>query len=150
DRRRAAPRPPCRVGEGHRPAAHGRGREGEALRLGDGAAADGRGDPDPRRLRLHEGVPRRALLPRREDHRDLRGDERDPAARDRALDPWPPRARARPGMSPRQRDEPVRLTKIYTRGGDRGETSLGDGSRVSKLDPLVRAYGAVDELNSVV
>ncbi|HEV8098921.1 MAG TPA: ATP:cob(I)alamin adenosyltransferase, partial [Gaiellaceae bacterium] len=53
-------------------------------------------------------------------------------------------------MSPRERDEPVRLTKIYTRGGDKGETSLGDGSRVSKLDPLVRAYGAVDELNSVV
>ena len=53
-------------------------------------------------------------------------------------------------MSPRERDEPVRLTKIYTRGGDRGRTSLGDGSRVSKLDPLVRAYGAVDELNSVV
>jgi len=51
-------------------------------------------------------------------------------------------------MSPRERDEPVRLTKIYTRGGDRGETSLGDGSRVSKLDPRVRAYGAVDELNS--
>jgi len=48
----------------------------------------------------------------------------------------------------RDRDEPVRLTKIYTRGGDTGETSLGDGSRVSKLDPLVRAYGAVDELNS--
>lgn len=53
-------------------------------------------------------------------------------------------------MSPRERDEPVRLTKIYTRGGDAGETSLGDMSRVSKLDPLVRAYGAVDELNSVV
>jgi cob(I)alamin adenosyltransferase len=51
-------------------------------------------------------------------------------------------------MSPRERDEPVRLTKIYTRGGDRGETSLGDGSRVSKLDPRVAAYGAVDELNS--
>jgi cob(I)alamin adenosyltransferase len=50
----------------------------------------------------------------------------------------------------RKPDEPVRLTKIYTRGGDHGETSLGDGSRVSKLDPLVRAYGAVDELNSVV
>jgi cob(I)alamin adenosyltransferase len=50
----------------------------------------------------------------------------------------------------RKREEPVRLTKIYTRGGDAGETSLGDGSRVSKLDPLVRAYGAVDELNSVV
>ena len=53
-------------------------------------------------------------------------------------------------MSSRKPDEPVRLTKIYTRGGDAGETSLGDGSRVSKLDPLVRAYGAVDELNSVV
>jgi cob(I)alamin adenosyltransferase len=53
-------------------------------------------------------------------------------------------------VSPRQRDEPVRLTRIYTRGGDAGETSLGDGRRVSKLDPLVRAYGAVDELNSVV
>jgi len=53
-------------------------------------------------------------------------------------------------MSPRAPDEPVRLTKIYTRGGDKGETSLGDGSRVSKLDPLVRAYGAVDELNSLV
>jgi cob(I)alamin adenosyltransferase len=53
-------------------------------------------------------------------------------------------------MSPRERDEPVRLTKIYTRGGDAGSTSLGDGARVSKLDPLVRAYGAVDELNSVL
>jgi cob(I)alamin adenosyltransferase len=51
-------------------------------------------------------------------------------------------------MSPRKPDEPVRLTKIYTRGGDAGETSLGDGSRVSKLDPRVAAYGAVDELNS--
>jgi cob(I)alamin adenosyltransferase len=51
---------------------------------------------------------------------------------------------------PRRPDEPVRLTRIYTRGGDKGETSLGDLSRVSKLDPLVRAYGAVDELNSVL
>ena len=50
----------------------------------------------------------------------------------------------------RRPDEPVRLTKIYTRGGDAGQTSLGDGSRVSKLDPLVRAYGAVDELNSLL
>jgi cob(I)alamin adenosyltransferase len=50
----------------------------------------------------------------------------------------------------RKPDEPVRLTRIYTRGGDRGQTSLGDGSRVSKLDPLVKAYGAVDELNSLV
>jgi len=50
----------------------------------------------------------------------------------------------------RRRDEPVRLTKIYTRGGDAGETSLGDGSRVSKLDPRIAAYGAVDELNAHV
>ena len=54
-------------------------------------------------------------------------------------------------MSPsRRRDEPVRLSRIYTRGGDGGETSLGDGSRVSKLDPLVRGYGEVDELNSLL
>jgi cob(I)alamin adenosyltransferase len=53
-------------------------------------------------------------------------------------------------MSPRRPDEPVRLTKIYTRGGDAGQTSLGDGSRVSKLDPRVVAYGIVDELNSHV
>ena len=50
----------------------------------------------------------------------------------------------------RRRDEPVRLTKIYTRGGDRGETSLGDGRRVSKLDPRIQAFGAVDELNSLL
>jgi cob(I)alamin adenosyltransferase len=53
-------------------------------------------------------------------------------------------------VRPRNPDEPVRLTRIYTRGGDRGETSLGDGSRTSKLDPLVQAFGAVDELNSLV
>ena len=53
-------------------------------------------------------------------------------------------------MSPRPRDEPVRLTRIYTRGGDRGETSLGDGSRVSKLDCRIGAFGTVDELNSAV
>jgi len=50
----------------------------------------------------------------------------------------------------RKRDEPVRLTRIYTRGGDKGETSLGDGSRVSKLDPRIAAIGDVDELNSLV
>ena len=53
-------------------------------------------------------------------------------------------------MSARRRDEPVRLTRIYTRGGDRGETSLGDGSRVSKLDPRIQAFGTVDELNSLL
>ena len=53
-------------------------------------------------------------------------------------------------MSPRSRDEPVRLTRIYTRGGDAGETSLGDGSRVSKLDSRIAAFGAVDELNALL
>jgi cob(I)alamin adenosyltransferase len=51
---------------------------------------------------------------------------------------------------PRERDEPVRLTRIYTRGGDAGETSLGDGSRASKLDLRIAAYGTVDELNAVL
>ena len=51
---------------------------------------------------------------------------------------------------PRDRNEPVRLTSIYTGGGDKGQTSLGDGSRVSKLDPRVAAMGDVDELNSLV
>ena len=51
-------------------------------------------------------------------------------------------------MTRRARDEPVRLTRIYTRAGDRGETSLGDGSRVSKLDGRIAAFGSVDEANS--
>ena len=51
---------------------------------------------------------------------------------------------------PRASDEPVRLTRIYTRGGDGGETSLGDGSRVSKLDTRIAGYGTVDELNSQI
>ena len=51
---------------------------------------------------------------------------------------------------PRAKDEPVRLTKIYTRGGDAGQTSLGDGSRVSKLDLRLAAYGTVDELNAAL
>ncbi len=50
----------------------------------------------------------------------------------------------------RKRDEPVRLTRIYTRGGDEGETSLGDGSRVPKTHPRVEASGEVDELNSLI
>ena len=44
----------------------------------------------------------------------------------------------------------VQLTKIYTRGGDQGETSLGDGSRVAKHDARVEAYGTVDEANAVI
>ncbi len=50
----------------------------------------------------------------------------------------------------RKRDEPVRLTRIYTRTGDAGETSLGDGSRISKTHPLAEAIGEVDELNSAL
>lgn len=50
----------------------------------------------------------------------------------------------------RKADEPVRLTRIYTRGGDRGETSLGDGSRVPKLDCRIAAFGTVDEVNSLL
>ncbi len=44
----------------------------------------------------------------------------------------------------------VKLTKIYTRGGDGGKTSLGDGTRVSKTSARVDAYGDVDEANSVI
>jgi cob(I)alamin adenosyltransferase len=44
----------------------------------------------------------------------------------------------------------VRLTRIYTRGGDRGETSLGDGSRVPKHSLRVAAYGTVDEANAAI
>lgn len=43
-----------------------------------------------------------------------------------------------------------RLTKIYTRTGDDGETGLGSGARVRKDHPRVEAYGAVDELNAVM
>lgn len=44
----------------------------------------------------------------------------------------------------------VKLTKIYTRTGDKGDTGLGDGSRVAKYDPRVTAYGSVDETNAAV
>jgi cob(I)alamin adenosyltransferase len=44
----------------------------------------------------------------------------------------------------------VQLTRIYTRGGDAGETSLGDGTRVAKHALRVEAYGTVDEANAAV
>ena len=44
----------------------------------------------------------------------------------------------------------VTLSKIYTRGGDAGETSLGSGERRAKHDLRVAAYGTVDEANSVI
>ena len=44
----------------------------------------------------------------------------------------------------------VRLTRIYTRTGDAGQTHLGDMSRVAKTDPRLVAFADVDEANSVI
>lgn len=44
----------------------------------------------------------------------------------------------------------VKLTKIYTRGGDDGRTSLSDGSRVVKSNARIAAFGTVDETNAVI
>lgn len=44
----------------------------------------------------------------------------------------------------------VKLTKIYTRGGDKGKTSLADGSRLDKHDLRIEAYGTVDEANAAI
>lgn len=44
----------------------------------------------------------------------------------------------------------VTLTKIYTRGGDKGQTSLGDGTRRAKHDLRVEAFGTVDEANAII
>lgn len=44
----------------------------------------------------------------------------------------------------------VKLTRIYTRGGDRGKTSLGSGQRVMKNDCRIEAIGAIDESNAVL
>ncbi|MED5395801.1 MAG: ATP:cob(I)alamin adenosyltransferase, partial [Pseudomonadota bacterium] len=44
----------------------------------------------------------------------------------------------------------VKLSKIYTRGGDGGETSLGSGERVAKHSLRVAAYGTIDEANAVI
>ena len=44
----------------------------------------------------------------------------------------------------------VRLTRIYTRTGDKGETSLGDGKRVAKSALRVAAFGTVDEANAAI
>ena len=44
----------------------------------------------------------------------------------------------------------MKLDKIYTRTGDEGQTSLGDGTRLSKFHPRVAAYGEIDEANSAI
>ena len=44
----------------------------------------------------------------------------------------------------------MRIDKVYTKGGDKGETSLIGGERVSKASPRIDCYGTVDELNAVV
>ncbi|MDR2925703.1 MAG: cob(I)yrinic acid a,c-diamide adenosyltransferase [Azoarcus sp.] len=43
-----------------------------------------------------------------------------------------------------------RITKIYTRTGDAGQTGLGDGRRVAKSDPRIRAIGEIDETNAAL
>ena len=43
-----------------------------------------------------------------------------------------------------------RLSKIFTRGGDKGSTGLGDGSKTSKFSDRIVALGAIDELNSMI
>ena len=44
----------------------------------------------------------------------------------------------------------VKLDKIYTRGGDKGLTSLGDGERVKKYSLRINTYGEIDEANSLL
>ncbi len=44
----------------------------------------------------------------------------------------------------------IRITRVYTRTGDKGETGLVGGKRVPKDSPRIEAYGTVDELNSIV
>ena len=53
-------------------------------------------------------------------------------------------ALARRRVGPR----PITMPRIYTKTGDAGETALFDGTRVSKADARVGAYGDVDELNA--
>ena len=52
--------------------------------------------------------------------------------------------------SPTQTVQTMKLDKIYTRTGDEGKTSLGDGSRLPKFHLRVTAYGSIDEANSVI
>src|SRR3984885_11037828 len=53
-------------------------------------------------------------------------------------------------LSRDSREQPVVLSRIYTRTGDQGTTALGDGSRAAKTDPRLAAYADVDEANSAI
>jgi cob(I)alamin adenosyltransferase len=53
-------------------------------------------------------------------------------------------------MPKERRDEPVVLSRIYTRTGDDGTTALGDASRAPKTDPRLAAYADVDEANTAI
>lgn len=45
---------------------------------------------------------------------------------------------------------PIRINRVYTRGGDKGETSLVGGQRIAKDSVRIESFGTIDELNSVV
>ncbi len=53
-------------------------------------------------------------------------------------------------MASDRREQPVVLSRIYTRTGDDGTTALGDGSRAAKTDPRLAAYADVDEANCAI
>ncbi len=53
-------------------------------------------------------------------------------------------------MSRDRSEQPVVLSRIYTRTGDDGTTALGDGSRAAKTDPRLAAYADVDEANCAI
>ena len=52
--------------------------------------------------------------------------------------------------NPRLENNLIKLDKIYTKGGDKGQTSLGNGHRVSKNEYRIKAYGEIDEANSAI
>jgi cob(I)alamin adenosyltransferase len=56
----------------------------------------------------------------------------------------------RPPQPPPKRENPVVLSRIYTRTGDDGTTALGDGSRAAKTDSRLAAYADVDEANCAI
>ena len=52
--------------------------------------------------------------------------------------------------NPKFENNLIKLDKIYTKGGDKGQTSLGDGHRVGKNSNRIKAYGEIDEANSAI